>query len=87
MARQVIVVGDTLAPYGGKVITGSDADTIDGKAVARKTDQVECAKHGINAIEEGDASCLVDGEPVALDGHHASCGCILVSLVETLSMA
>jgi uncharacterized Zn-binding protein involved in type VI secretion len=87
MARQVIVVGDALAPYGGQVITGSGADMIDGKAVARKTDQVTCAKHGINAIEEGDASCLVDDEPVALEGHHTSCGCILVSLGETLSMA
>lgn len=36
MSRQVIVVGDTLAPYDGKVITGSGADIVDGKAVARK---------------------------------------------------
>jgi uncharacterized Zn-binding protein involved in type VI secretion len=86
VARQVIVVGDTLAPFGGKVITGSGADTMDGKAVARKTDLVECAKHGVNSISEGDASFLVDGQPVALEGHHASCGCALVSLGATLSM-
>jgi len=86
MARQVIVVGDTLAPYGGKVIEGSGADTVDGKAVARKTNLVECAKHGVNPINEGDESCLVGDEPVALEGHHASCGCTLVSLGATLSM-
>lgn len=87
MARQVIVVGDTLAPYGGEVIEGSGADSVDGKAIARKTNLVECAKHGVNPIAEGDASCLVDNEPVALTGHHASCGCTLVSLGATLSVA
>ena len=86
MSRQVIVVGDALAPYGGKVITGSSADTVDGKAVARKTDLVACEEHGVSQISEGDTSCLVDGEPVALEGHHAGCGCTLVSLTTTLSM-
>jgi uncharacterized Zn-binding protein involved in type VI secretion len=79
MARQVIILGDTLAPYGGEVITGSSADTVDGKAITRKTDLVDCAKHGINPVIEGDESFLIEGQPVALERHRASCGCTLVS--------
>lgn len=87
MSRQVIVVGDTLSPYGGTVLSGSGADTIDGKAVARRNDLVDCRKHGKNAIAEGEPSCLAGGEPVALEGHHASCGCVLVSVHRTLSVS
>lgn len=87
MTRQAIVVGDTLAPYGGEVMTGSSMDTVDGKAIARRTDMVDCAKHGINPITEGDESFLIDGEPAALEGHHARCGCTLVSRAATLSIS
>ncbi|WP_233873554.1 PAAR domain-containing protein [Paraburkholderia adhaesiva] len=83
MARQIIVTGDTLAPYGGKVIGGSEKDNIDGRKPARKGDEVNCAEHGVNPIVEGDDSTLVDDRPVALEGHHAACGCTLVSLQET----
>jgi uncharacterized Zn-binding protein involved in type VI secretion len=86
MTRQAIVVGDTLAPHGGRVMTGSQVDAIDGRAAARKDDLVECAAHGTNPIAEGDLSTLLDGQPAALEGHHASCGCVLVSLQKTLSL-
>ncbi|MBN3815710.1 PAAR domain-containing protein [Paraburkholderia sp. Se-20369] len=86
MSRQIIVVGDTLTPYGGSVVTGSASDTVDGKPVARRTDRVECAEHGVHQIAEGDESFSVDGEPVALEGHRATCGCVLASLAATLSM-
>ncbi|WP_296229253.1 PAAR domain-containing protein [Ralstonia sp. UBA689] len=86
MARQMIVVGDTLSPHGGKVISGSSADSVDGKAVARRNDLADCAKHGVNPIAEGDPSMLVNGEPASLEGHHASCGCVLVSVRATLSV-
>jgi len=33
MVRQVIVVGDTLAPHDCTVTTGSSTDAIDGKAI------------------------------------------------------
>jgi uncharacterized Zn-binding protein involved in type VI secretion len=85
MARQVIVVGDLLTPHGGVIITGSDADTVDGKAIARKGDLVDCAEHGVNPIAEGDATNSFDGKPVALHGHRAACGCMLVSRTATLS--
>jgi DNA-binding Xre family transcriptional regulator len=49
------------------------------KAIARLGDQVNCPKkgHGVNAIVEGDASMLINGIPVALEGHKTACGCSL----------
>ncbi|MCA8297699.1 MULTISPECIES: PAAR domain-containing protein [Burkholderia] len=85
MVRQVIVVGDTLAPHGGTVTAGSNADVVDGKAIARKGDTVECHQHGMQTIAEGDANGMVSGAPVALHGHHATCGCTLVSRSTTVS--
>ncbi|AMP13293.1 hypothetical protein CPter291_1015 [Collimonas pratensis] len=41
MARHVIVVGDTLAPRGDTVTTGSNADIVDSKPVADKGDMVD----------------------------------------------
>ena len=86
MARQVIVVGDTLAPHGGTVTTGSNADIVDGKPIARKGDTVECKEHGTQKIEEGDGKRMFGGAPVALHGHHATCGCTLVSRCSTVTM-
>lgn len=86
MARQVIVVGDTLAPHGGSVTTGSNADTVDGKPVARKGDTVECKEHGTQTIAEGDGNSMIGGTPTALHGHHATCGCTLVSRNATVTV-
>lgn len=86
MVRQVIVVGDTLAPHGGTVIAGSNADIVDGKPVARKGDTVECKKHGTQTITEGDGNGMFGGAPVALHGHQATCGCTLVSRSATVAM-
>ncbi|WP_027800703.1 PAAR domain-containing protein [Paraburkholderia dilworthii] len=87
MVRQVIVVGDSLAPHGGTVMTGSDTDSVDGKAIARKGDLVNCAGHGVNPIAEGDKSSVFTGKPVALHGHRAECGCTLVSHAGTLTIS
>jgi uncharacterized Zn-binding protein involved in type VI secretion len=86
MVRQVIVVGDTLAPHGGTVTTGSNADIVDGKPVARKDDAVECREHGTQTISEGDGNGMFGGAPVALHGHQATCGCTLVSRSATVAM-
>jgi uncharacterized Zn-binding protein involved in type VI secretion len=86
MARQVIVVGDTLAPYGGAVTTGSNADVVDGKPIARKGDTVECEQHHTQTIAEGDGASMIGGSPVALHGHRATCGCTLVSRAATISI-
>jgi uncharacterized Zn-binding protein involved in type VI secretion len=66
MARQVIVVGDTLAPHGGTVTTGSNADIVDGKPLARKGDTVECREHGTQTIAEGDGNGMFDSVLVDL---------------------
>jgi uncharacterized Zn-binding protein involved in type VI secretion len=86
MAKEMIVVGDTTT-HGGKVITGSPDDQIDGKAIARKGDLVECPEHGVNPIIEGDDSFMVGDKPAALEGHHAACGCALISQGHTLSVS
>ncbi|WP_081436701.1 PAAR domain-containing protein [Burkholderia lata] len=86
MVRQVIVVGDTLAPHGGTVVTGSNTDIVDGKPISRKGDTVECSEHGTQTISEGDGTGMISGSPVALHGHRVTCGCTLVSRNATLSM-
>ncbi|WP_334022689.1 PAAR domain-containing protein [Burkholderia gladioli] len=86
MVRQVIVVGDTLGPHGGTVTAGSSADVMNGKPIARKGDAVECKEHGSQIISEGDEHSMVDGRTVALEGHHTSCGCTLVSRSATMSL-
>ncbi|MEC5407247.1 PAAR domain-containing protein [Paraburkholderia sp. MPAMCS5] len=87
MAHQIIVTGDTLSLFGGEVIQGSDADSLDGRKVAGKGNRVNCVEHCVNSIVDGDDSTVVSGMPVALEGHHATCGCILVSRQQTMSVA
>lgn len=82
MARKIIVLGDS-TDHGGKVIGGSPTQAIDGKPIARLGDMVSCPRkgHGVNPIVEGDADYLVNGIPVALDGHKTACGCALIGSV------
>ena len=84
MAKKIIVVGDDTS-HGGKVKTGSFDRKIDGKSIARLGDLVDCPQkypnkkpHGVNKIIEGSSSYLIDGIPVALEGHHTECGCTLI---------
>lgn len=77
----LIRVGDD-TDHGGKVETGSQMMQYDGRAVARKGDRVSCPKHPDvlpNVIEEGDTSLTDAGVPIARHGHHATCGCSLLS--------
>lgn len=80
MAKKIIVVGDS-TDHGGKVISGSPKDTIMGKRIARMGDLVDCPQrypnkkpHGVNKIIEGDSTYLIEGIPVALEGHKTECG-------------
>jgi uncharacterized Zn-binding protein involved in type VI secretion len=66
----------------GKVITASLTMRFHGRFVARKGDEVACPKHPNvkpNVIEEGDKSMTDNGAPIARHGHHATCGCRLIS--------
>jgi uncharacterized Zn-binding protein involved in type VI secretion len=84
MPLQIIVVGDA-TDHGGKVITGSPKQDIDGKAIARLGDKVECPQcypggkpHGINKIITAHNAVTVDGVPVAIHGSTTECGCKLI---------
>jgi uncharacterized Zn-binding protein involved in type VI secretion len=83
MALQIILLGD-LTSHGGRVITGSKIHTIGGKRIARLHDLVDCPEtypdgrpHGVNKIVEAHPTFTIDGERVALHGHHTECGCTL----------
>jgi uncharacterized Zn-binding protein involved in type VI secretion len=87
MSKPIIVLGDATS-HGGRVISASSTRTINGKGIARKGDTVSCPlkypnkkPHGVNAIIEGDDSYLIDGIPVALEGHKTECGCTLIGSV------
>jgi len=79
MAKNWIVVGDPTSS-GGSVLTGSSFTGIDGLPVARVTDQATCPSHkGAFPIVDGDATILIDGQPVALHGSSLACGCKVLS--------
>jgi uncharacterized Zn-binding protein involved in type VI secretion len=84
VARRIIVVGDP-TDHGGQVISGSPGQHIGNKPIARLGDKVDCPQkypnrspHGVNSIVEGEPSLLIDGIPVALEGHKTACGCSLI---------
>lgn len=77
MARNIILVGDATS-HGGAVVTGSESDRVDGRAIARQGDGVRCPIHGLKRIVEGDASTLLHGRPIALEGHRTECGATLI---------
>ncbi|MCP1292301.1 PAAR domain-containing protein [Chromobacterium sp. S0633] len=77
---RVIRQGDRLSS-GGTVLQGSGLGGHLQQPLARKGDPVFCPlkDHGHNRIAEGAAHWLLDGRPVALEGHRCECGCTLLS--------
>ena len=73
--------------HGGKVISAAPNSTVMGVAVARQGDLCSCPipGHGTNAIAEGNPKVLIDGVPVAFQGHKATCGAVLMSTVPNSS--
>ncbi len=80
--RGVIRLNDPTS-HGGKVISAASVSTVMGVAVARKGDQCLCPMkgHEICVIAEGDPKVLIDGVPVAFEGHKTTCGASLISTV------
>jgi len=80
--KRVIRLGDPTT-HGGKVILAAPNSTAMGKAVARKGDRCLCPIQGHQncVIAEGDPKVLIDGVPVAFEGHATSCGAKLISTV------
>jgi uncharacterized Zn-binding protein involved in type VI secretion len=77
----LIRLGDT-TDHGGEVITASQTMRYRGRRVARVGDLVKCPLHPEvqpNMILEGDRKITDRGTPVARQGHHATCGCSLIS--------
>ncbi|WP_211466255.1 PAAR domain-containing protein [Collimonas silvisoli] len=73
MSKEIVLVGDG-TDHDGTVVTGSDTDMIDGKPMARIGDLVDCPKHGLNKIIEGDPAITIDGIPVAVTNCKTECG-------------
>ncbi|MWL87318.1 MULTISPECIES: PAAR domain-containing protein [unclassified Cupriavidus] len=85
MSLGIITVGDT-TDHGGKVISGSPTHTVGGKAIARLGDLVDCPQkypggrpHGVNKIVDAHPTVTMGGVPVAVDGCHSECGCVLIA--------
>jgi uncharacterized Zn-binding protein involved in type VI secretion len=79
MSKPIIVLGDK-TDHGGVVITGAPGSDVDGKPIARVTDQVACPQcKGVFPIASGDATLIVDGQPVARHGDKTACGASLIS--------
>ena len=76
-SRNIVLAGDTTT-HGGVVISGSQNDLVNGKSMARQGDEVCCPMHGVVRIVEGDSSMMLDGRPVALEGHRTECGAALI---------
>ncbi|AJA46103.1 PAAR domain-containing protein [Frischella perrara] len=85
--RYVIRLGDS-TDHGGKVISASTTMIVKGKGVARVGDLVSCPKkgHGVTAIIEGDSRMKDQGKPIALEGHHAGCGCVLFTSLSNVGI-
>lgn len=82
--RGVIRLNDPTS-HGGKVVSAAPVSKVMGVAVARKGDRCTCPLpgHGVCVIQEGDSAVLIDGVPVAFEGHKTSCGAVLISTVST----
>lgn len=80
--RRVIRLNDTTS-HGRKVISASPNSQALGVAIARKGDLCTCPLpgHGVCAIAEGDPDVLIEGIPVALEGHKTACGALLIASV------
>ena len=83
--KHVIRLGDSTS-HGGTVVGAADNFNIMGKNVARLGDKCTCPKRGHNncVIVEGDPDWIIDGKPVALEGHKISCGAVLISSLPNL---
>lgn len=78
--RGVIRLNDPTS-HGGRVISASGSHTVLGLGVARQGDRCTCPLKGHSGcvIAEGDPAVLIDGRPVAFEGHKTSCGATLLS--------
>lgn len=79
---KIIRLGDPTS-HGGKVVSAANHLKIMDLPVARLGDACTCPLPGHNdcVIVEGDSTWLIDGIPVALEGHKTSCGARLIATI------
>ncbi len=82
--RGVIRLGDPTS-HGGRVVSAAPESRVLGLPAARRGDRCTCPQRGHHGcvIAEGDPKVLVDGVPVAFEGHRTSCGAALISTLPT----
>jgi uncharacterized Zn-binding protein involved in type VI secretion len=82
--RGVIRLGDPTS-HGGTVIAASSRAIVNGIPVARQGDACTCPIRGHSGcvIAEGDPVVVLDGIPVAFEGHKTSCGATLIASIPT----
>lgn len=78
--KKVIRLGDPTS-HGGSVVSAAPNFSMMGIQVARMGDSCTCPKPGHSncQIAEGDPNWIIDGHPVALEGHLTTCGAALIS--------
>lgn len=80
----VIRLGDGTS-HGGKVVdVAATHFTVEGVAVARVGDLCSCPikGHGDCKVAEGNPNHLIDGIPVAYEGHKTTCGATLIASIQ-----
>lgn len=82
--RGVIRLNDPTS-HGGYVTSAAPRSKVRGVAVARMGDSCSCPLPGHSGclIAEGDPKVLIDGVPVAFEGHATTCGARLLSTMPT----
>ncbi len=65
--------------HGGNIITASPDTILNDLPVARLTDLVNCAIHGINPIVTASSTVSVNGLGVARLGDSTACGAVIVT--------
>jgi uncharacterized Zn-binding protein involved in type VI secretion len=83
--RKVIRLGDPTS-HGGSVVSAAPNVSIMEIQVARLGDKCTCPRPGHRdcTIAEGDPNWVIDGRPVALEGHLTTCGAALISTLPNL---
>lgn len=76
-------VGDPCT-HGAVVKTGSPTRSIEGKAVARIDDLVDCPIHGVNKIVSGSSDTFLEGKGVAYVGSVSECGAEILDGASTV---
>ena len=78
--KKIIRLGDPTS-HGGSVVSAAPNFSMMDVPVARMGDSCTCPLpgHGNCTIAEGDPTWVIDGRPVALEGHLTTCGAALIS--------